>query len=230
MASKKPAKNSKKKSPPKPQFVQAFPTNFVLKDFDDTKLNERLRASIWRERALDPEGIYRSNKSGTWHSKDDLLDKLGDDGITLKRMFGQAMVEWGTLLGLDPENDISMKLQAWAMVYSDRGYAAAHTHPNCHVSAVYYVDSTLSEQEQELATGVSVRPGDIEFIDTRRGGEQQLPFMRMNPGFIVPYQSGRMAVFPSWLPHYVHPVVGPGERISIACNGTFLSSTPKENL
>jgi len=29
---------------------------------------------------------------------------------------------------------------------------------------------------------------------------------------------GRMVVFPSWMKHMVHPFIGSGTRISIACN------------
>lgn len=205
------------------QLHTVFPTNVLVRDWADTeKLNEELKLSIWRKRALDPKGLYRSNLSGTWHSDDHLLTTTGDAGVILRKMFAQAFIEWGGLHGLSKESPITLRQAAWAMIYSDRGYATVHTHPNCHVSGVYYVDDTTDEKEITMATGVSVRAGDLEFLDTRRGGEHQVKGMVLNPTAIFQFKKGRMLVFPSSLPHFVHPVVGSGERIAISCNGTFL--------
>lgn len=225
-----PAKKNKTAKTPPYNLHSLFPTNVLSRDWPDVEdVNESLKAQIWRLRALDPDGIYRSNMSGTWHSKDKILEELGDAGKTLKDMFGRAFVEWGGLHGLKKEESVRVRLSAWAMVYSDRGYATVHTHPNCHASGVYYVDDTTAGQEQVMATGVPVRAGDIEFVDTRRGGEQQVSHMRLNPPAVFSFNPGRMLVFPSALPHFVHPVIGPGERIAIACNATFLPpATNKE--
>jgi uncharacterized protein (TIGR02466 family) len=228
VASKKPApKKSKKQAAKQPPFGlhTVFPTNVLLRDWVDREaMNKDLKEQIWRQRALDPEGIYRSNKAGTWHSNDAILETTGPSGAMLKMMFGEAFKTWGETMGLKVEEGegVKLRLQGWAMIYSDRGYAAVHTHPNCHVSGVYYVDNTSQEQEQIMATGVPVLAGDIEFVDTRRGGGHQLSQIRLNPSAIFGYKTGRMVTFPSDLPHYVHPIVGPGERIAVACNGTFL--------
>jgi uncharacterized protein (TIGR02466 family) len=227
-AAKKPSKKNNKKKPGTFSLSYGFPTILISRDWEDVDdLNDRIREAIWRERALNPEGLYRSNQAGTWHSNDKLFDTLGDDGKTLKDMFGQAFIRWGEQHGLDTSGEVNIRMAAWAMVYSDRGYAAAHTHPNCDVSGVYYVDDQTADRELIMATGVPVRAGDIEFIDTRTGGQRQSDLLRLNPTMIVPFKRGRMLVFPSSLPHYVHPVVGPGERISISCNCTFLSTKEK---
>jgi uncharacterized protein (TIGR02466 family) len=205
-----------------------FPTTVLTKDWDVKKTNEALKEQLWRERAHDPEGLYRSNLAGTWHSKDNVLQRLGTAGKTLHDMFGQGFTSYAyNVWNCDPSMQVSVRMSAWAMIYEDRGYAAVHTHPNCHTSGVYYVDNTADDKELIMATGVKLRAGDIEFLDTRRGGEFQIAGMNRNPSAVFGYKTGRMVLFPSWLPHYVHPIVGPGERIAIACNATY-TLTPKE--
>ena len=220
---------TKQKKAPEPDYIMnhAFPTVLIKRDWKrKDKLNDALREGIWRERALDPDGLYRSNVSGTWHSNDALFTSLGVPGAELKEMFGNAFVKWGQQHGLKAENGINLRMAAWAMLYSDRGYATVHTHPNCDVSGVYYVDDTTANQEQIMATGAPVRSGDIEFIDTRTGGQRQSTLLHLNTAMVIPFKRGRMLIFPSALPHFVHPIVGAGERISISCNCTFL---PKGN-
>lgn len=213
---------------PEYTMTHPFPTVMINRDWKGVnKLNDSLREGVWRERALNPAGLYRSNLSGTWHSNDKLFDSLGEPGAKLKDMFGKAFVAWGQQHGLNATDGVNLRMSAWAMVYSDRGYATVHTHPNCDVSGVYYVDDTTANQEQMMATGVPVRSGDIEFVDTRTGGQRQSAVVRLNPAMIIPFKRGRMLIFPSSLPHFVHPIVGSGERISIACNCTFLSTGSK---
>jgi len=211
-----------KKAAPKWGMQSVFPTEVMVRDWDNAP-NEALKSGIWRDRAQDPAGLYRSNQAGTWHSSDSIMNRLGDSGDWLRRAFGEGFMTYArAALGHDPDKyELTVRMSAWAMVYSDRGYAAVHTHPNCHMSGVYYVDDNTDDESITMATGVRVRPGDIEFLDTRRGGEFQLTGLRMNPSSVFPYKTGRMLIFPSSLPHYVHPVRGDGERISVACNATF---------
>ncbi len=212
-----------------PEFKLSTPfaLRVVSRDWEGMdKLNADLKQEIWRKRALDPDGLYRSNMSGTWHSDDAILTTTGKAGEHLKQMFAAGFSEWGRLHGLEADSGVTIGMAAWAMVYSDRGYAAVHTHPNCHVSGCYYVDDTTEPKEQTLATGVPVRSGDFEFTPPFVR-EYQLPFMKMNESMIIPFKTGRMLIFPSQLGHYVHPINGPGERISVACNATFFP--PKES-
>ena len=66
--------------------VTAFPTKIITRDWDVPELNRELKLAIWRARALDPVGLYRSNTAGTWHSKVDILATTGDVGLELHRM------------------------------------------------------------------------------------------------------------------------------------------------
>jgi uncharacterized protein (TIGR02466 family) len=228
----KKAKATKKKKEPSvspTEHLMLFPTFCSVRDWegDIAKLNEDLRLHIWKQRALNPEGVYRSNSAGTWHSDDFLFRWTGKAGEALHAMFGKHFVNHAEQFAPVKGGKYKLSMRAWAMVYTDRGYATVHNHPNCHLAGVYYVRNPV-EDPLTMATGVKVRPGAIEFMDTRGAGMHQVVGLNLAPAARIAPQEGRMLAFPSWLPHFVHPVVGDKERISIACNCTIESYTPPE--
>ncbi len=223
---------AKKKAPPAEQEPSPinksvmFPTFFLVKQWDNSeKLNDALRLEIYRERIRNPAGIYRSNASGTHHTDTKLLQWAGDPAQQLADMwtvmFRALADQWGGQTG----GSYEFSMSAWAMIYADRGYATAHTHPNCHMSGVYYVDSKDGENPKTMATGDRVWPGELEFVDTRGCFQLQVPGLVLQPAQRIKPTPGLMVVFPSWVPHFVHPVVGDEERISIACNASIRKYT-----
>lgn len=211
----------------KADVLQIFPTELQQIDWPNEGLNQDLKNELWKKRALDPEGVYRSNAAGTWHSKDDILSTMGSAGEELGQMFHQACLKYAGNYVTKSGGELKIVLTAWAMMYSDRGYATVHTHPNCHFACVYYVDVGDPEEELVMATGVPITPGDIEFIDTRGGPSAiQVPGLVLQPAARVTPKNGRMLTFPCWLPHFIHPVSGDHTRIAIACNARILKYTP----
>jgi uncharacterized protein (TIGR02466 family) len=208
----------------------AFPTNVGVIDWevtpDGTPIDEfvqDMEVQLYRMRAKDPDGIYRSNLAGTWHSKDTVLRET-KRGPELERMFHTVFQEMSKLNHAQP-GEYGWQLQAWCMMYSDRGYATPHTHPNCHFSGVFYVNAGAETEELTMATGVRVWPGMFEAIDPRTVN-MSAPGLNLQPGFRLPPKTGRMICFPSWLPHMVHPVIGDDMRIAVACNGAVKKFTP----
>jgi uncharacterized protein (TIGR02466 family) len=209
------------------QVSTIFPTQLVVKEYaTPVKLNEALMAYIGAMRVVDPAGIYRSNVAGTWHSKDTVLTDCGPAGRQLAKMFNDNFAQLAVAHGGGPDAQYAFKMQAWAMAYTDGGYATVHTHPNCHFAGVYYVSGTDEEADLTMATGVKAAPGTLEFVD-QRGINAAIPGLVMQPGARLRPKVGSMVVFPSWLPHFVHPVKGEGTRVSIACNATLVD-TKKE--
>jgi hypothetical protein len=59
----------------------------------------------------------------------------------------------------------------------------------------------------------------LELLDPRESANYiQVPNTVLDARMFIENQPGRMVVFPSWTKHMVHPFVGEGVRISIACN------------
>lgn len=211
-------------------IMEAFPTYVGLKDWNGIRdvedINARLRRAIYRKQGSDPEGIYRSNTAGTWHSDTNLMKWIGVP--ELGEMFHNVFASYTTTLGVSKEAEIGFRFQAWAMVYNDRGYATVHTHPNAHFSAVYYLDNEVNEPIT-MATGAKAHPGDIEFVDGRPAAGYQFPGVNFLPAFRLRPRAGEMIVFPSWLPHFVHPMRGTKDRICIACNANIVKlNDPKK--
>lgn len=206
-----------------------FPTFVVKRQWEEAaELNALLKEHIALDRKEDPEGIYRSNSAGCWHSKDSCLQRYGKAGAKLNDMFGQAFHMMAKAHGMPKDAEVVFNLNAWTMVYGDRHYAAVHLHPNCHFSGVYYVDAGPKPKELPQATGVTRKSGDLEFVDTRSTGGHQVQGLRLLPDAKYSAKTGLMLTFPQWLPHYVHPVHGRGERIAIACNAKVTKLAPKQ--
>lgn len=213
----------------KTKFANAFPTYLAIREWEGVEeLNTALELELYKQRAQDPTGIYRSNVAGTWHSADNVTGLIGKAGEQLNQMFFEVFSDLAGAHATS-KGQVKLRLQTWAMMYQDRGYATVHTHPNCHFSGVYYIRSGPKAPDKVMATGVSVQPGSLEFIDVRGGPNAiQVKGMVLQPSLRVPPKEGLMIVFPCWLPHFVHPVEGPGERIAVACNATILEYKAKE--
>ena len=207
------------------QHLDIFRTMVQQVDFPFEEFRLKLRSEVLDMRTKDPEGIYRSNQAGTWHSSDQLLQEL-PSGKELSDMFFDCFNKYAGTHATQ-SGEIHLKLSAWAMVYSNGGYATVHTHPNCQFSSVFYVDT--GEQSNEVtAVGTEIQAGDIEFVDTRGCGAFKVPGLNLQPAARITPVNGRLITFPSWLPHFVHPVRGDSERIAIACNARILKYIPKE--
>ena len=235
MASNKPAVIKKSNNAPPVTVQPIFPTYFASHIWETTpsglpiaEFNDKLRLALYKMRADNPHGIYRSNLAGTYHSTDTVLKDCKAIGEELGQMFHAVMSALAAQHGANPLSEYQWSLVAWCMMYRDRGYSTPHTHPNCHFSGVYYVDAGAAEEaDLTMATGVKIKPGCFEALDTR-GINIQAPGLSLQPGFRINPKVGQMVAFPSWLPHFVHPVVGSEERICIACNGSVLKETKKE--
>lgn len=182
-------------------------------------LNTALELALYQERAADNEGIYRSNTAGTWHSKTDLFQRHKDGPFTmLRQMFAEGFEQMARTHGKRQGYRLGWDLRAWGMMYSDRGYATPHNHPNCHFAGVYYVRDA-DQEHKVMATGDKVRPGTLEFNPPIQH-DVWAEWANLAPSGRVTPEEGKMVIFPSWLFHMVHPVEGDDTRIAIACNAT----------
>lgn len=101
----------------------------------------------------------------------------------------------------------------WGNINPQGALNSYHIHPNNILSAVYYVYADEND-------------GVIDVHDPRPGSQMILP--RSKPGSVhlsnrasVPVKTGRLIMFPSYLPHSVPPNPHEKERVSIAINFTL---------
>ena len=216
----KPAAKTKQ-SAPQPERKEfhlnnLFPTPILTRIWPGHEaVNMGLLRLIHEEMARN-EGMKRSNVNG-WHSDQDLLNWQAPEIDTLREWMVDGIR--GMIKATAPHATIEgeMSLTAWANLHKRGGFNKVHTHPTHAWSGVYYVELGKDDPDMEQS-------GILELLDPRTGTNMVrlpgTPFVGSQP---VTPEAGLMVIFPSWLPHYVTPYFGPGERVSIAfnCNLAF---------
>ena len=109
---------------------------YKLKNFKD--LNEELSKYIYELKNEDKEGLKKSNKGG-WHSKN---FNLGFND-TVQNKFAleiqKYIVNVFQNLGWKTKNVPIRIKEMWAIINKSENFNVIHTHPNCYLSAAYYV-------------------------------------------------------------------------------------------
>jgi uncharacterized protein (TIGR02466 family) len=116
---------------------------------------------------------------------------------------------------------INIATDAWFHITRRNGFFGVHNHPMASWSGVYCV------APGEHDTG-QVDSGKLSFVHPNISGGMyvdagsahlQLPYAMANMGYAL--APGQLVLFPSWIPHYVMPFYGEGERITVAFNCAF---------
>ena len=149
--------------------------------------------------------------------------------------------EIAKFMGVLKERDKSPRIACyWGNINKEKEFNPPHVHPASDLSGVYYVKipvSTETTEDQETAAG------KICFHDTRLEKCISTPFYEENLGYLDlanysfpkgtshnPWldnvakfkpEEGMMAIFPSWLLHYVEPNLCKEDRVAIAFNISF---------
>ncbi len=201
------------------QIVPLFATPMLRTSCPEwQQVNPRLRELILEHEAGDP-GQHQSNVGG-WHSKPDLMNWPAPEIQTLKSWMIQATkIMTKATSGAKGEISGKLELHAWANVSRRGAYNKIHSHPGHGWSGTYYVD--LGQPDSGAPDS-----GLIEFIDPRVGADMvPLPGDPFGRKQRIAPEPGMMIMFPAWLPHYVNPFQGDGERISIAFNVNILKAS-----
>jgi hypothetical protein len=80
---------------------------------------------------------------------------------------------------------------------------------------VYYADAGDADEAAHPASGL------LALVDPRQGGRPMPGLEVVGTTYTVLPRTGRLAVFPGWLLHYVHTYLGQRPRVSISCNVIF---------
>ncbi len=116
---------------------------------------------------------------------------------------------------------ISIATDAWFHITRRNGFFGVHNHPMASWSGVYCVDPGQHDANQpESGKLCFVNPnitGNM-YVDAGSAALQP-PFNMGNMGYSL--SAGQLVLFPSWIPHYVMPFYGEGERITVAFNCAF---------
>jgi hypothetical protein len=183
------------------------------------EINRDLTARLVAESVSVPS-VHRSNVGG-WHSQN-LAGRPEARFRTLLQCIVARVRE--TVEGLAQERGqalpaMRMGVHAWAMVMRNGDYTIPHDHSEVHWATVYYVDAGDADEGAHSASGL------LALVDPRHGG-RQTPGLDLGTTFTLLPRTGRLAVFPGWLLHYVHTYRGQRPRVSIRPAAAGLSGQP----
>ena len=196
------------------EVTEAFPTLIGRVRVPDAEsMNLELQQLILTEERSHPS-LGRSNIGG-WHSRADLLLRSEPSIAALTTWLTWAVGRMIDASAGAQKFKGTLSLSAWATVCRSGAYHAPHSHPDSAWSGVYYVDAGTRNADRPFS-------GMLEFLDPRAGIEAVTapgdPYGE--PLRVVP-ETGLLAIFPSWLYHWVHPYEGQTPRIAVSFNATL---------
>mgnify|MGYP001259831130 CR=1 FL=1 len=169
--------------------------------------NEGLLKYIYSLRDKDPNGRKISNRGG-WQSN----NIEGDEIPSLRDAVFPCLSRCIKDYGYEPEGLAFRWLNSWANINTQDDTNQVHLHHGSFLSGVYYVSAPIGS-------------GDILFFgnfDRNYVAESVSKVKNYTAlsGGNIPYQptTGKLLVFPSYLPHAVESGTHEGHRVSIAFN------------
>tara|TARA_Y100000389_G_C17471282_1_gene531365 strand:+ start:7580 stop:8173 length:594 start_codon:yes stop_codon:yes gene_type:complete len=179
--------------------------------WEDTNIdNAPLMALCNTLREEDPEGRSISNNGG-WQSSNLILgqyDEFNQFLETVTELSFTCLDSYGYVAGA---YKLEM-LNGWFNVNQKGDSNQIHTHGGSFISGVYYVEAEQDQSELIFYKNFSedhiiTSAGDIENYTPISGATCRYP-----------PKSGRLILFPSYLPHGVLPSTSNKERVSMAFN------------
>ncbi|MDC0356793.1 TIGR02466 family protein [Candidatus Pelagibacter sp.] len=188
-----------------------FPTPvFECKINDYKKLNFELAKYINELRKKDNKGLKASNAGGGWHSpfflisETDVIKKFATKIYPFIYEIATEHYSWNCT----PDK---IKITGmWSVINKKNSYNVRHFHPNCNLSAAYYVKAKKN-------------CGKIKFFDPTDQKAMQSPFkkkLNILSSEVADFtpEEGDLLIFPSYLHHSVEQNLSEDERIVISFN------------
>ena len=188
----------------------AFPSvfheyNFNKKDFKKNKLID----FCYVEKEKNPIGLKRSNRGG-WHSRVININEDNPISSHLKNGLGKSVF---TALS----QKLSVHVEYWIMINSPNTYNCSHTHPNSHLSGVFWIQA-------------SEKSGDLKFINPSNFQayvelHSYVEAFKLDTNVYEAYKynpiEGKMVTFSSHVIHEVENNKSNKDRIAVSYNITL---------
>ena len=180
---------------------------FKLKDFKN--LNKELSEYIYKLRDEDGSGIVRSNKGG-WHSKNFEL-RIKD---SIQNRFAIILQKYILKVfqnnGWKTENKNIRIKEMWAIINKTGDFNVIHTHPNCYLSAAYYVKAPEKCGRFQIENPNIAKKNYYPEIKTKNELNLEVAGIEI--------EEGDLLIFPGYLPHKVRANESNEDRIVISFN------------
>ena len=193
-----------------PEIFKFFPEpifKYKLKDFKD--FNKELAKYIYKLQDEDSNGLNRSNKGG-WHSKNFELAIEGSIQKKFAITVQQYILNVFQNFGWKTENKHIRIKEMWAIINKKSNFNVLHTHPNCYLSAAYYVKAPENCGRFNVESPNIARRHSFPEINIRNELNTE--------GAGVDINEGDLLIFPAYLPHKVRANESGEDRIVISFN------------
>ena len=192
------------------EILKLFPESVFKYNFEKFEnFNPELSKYIYNLNQSDETGITRSNKGG-WHSKD--FDLRDGNSIQVKFALEIQKYILNTFreLGWKTENK-KIQIQAmWAIINKKDDFNVIHSHPNCLLSAAYYVKAPKDCGKFQIENPNSIKKHISPEIVNKNEHNVILAGIEINEGDLI--------IFPGYLPHKVAKNKSDEDRIVISFN------------
>ena len=177
------------------------------------ELNKELEKYIYNLKKENPEGMNLSNKGG-WHSP---YFKIGESEILkdfvkiIQRYLSEIItVDFGWVF----KNDKVIIEGMWSVINKKNSSNVRHVHPNCMLSAAYYVKAPKNCGKIKFWDPKDVKT--MRYPSIEKFTELSAESVKYEP------EDGMLFIFPAYLHHAVEENLSNEDRIVISFNVDIL--------
>ena len=196
---------------PSKKIHKLFPSPIFECQIDNYKeLNKDLEKFIYNLEKEDTKGVNASNAGGGWHSP---YWQIGTTPVAKKFVDSISPVLYEIITKdyawkCKPEQIIFEGM--WSIINRSNSYNLRHFHPNCHLSAAYYVKA-----KENCGKIKFYDPLDQRLIKAPRKSTQN--DLNVEAITFTP-QEGDLLIFPSYFHHSVEENLSGEDRVVISFN------------
>ena len=180
---------------------------YKLENFKN--LNKELSEFIYKLYDEDRNGLERSNKGG-WHSKNFELTVEGSIQKKFSIIIQKYILSVFQHCGWRTENQNIRIKEMWAIINKKDNFNVLHTHPNCYLSAAYYVKAPKKCGRFQVENPNIAKKHSYPEINIRNELNTE--------GAAIDIDEGDLLIFPAYLPHKVGKNESDEDRIVISFN------------
>ena len=172
-------------------------------------LNEELSQYIYKLREEDGEGLKKSNKGG-WHSKPFKLGIKDTIQNTFAKEIQKNIFDVFQKYGWKTQNVPITIQEMWAIINKNEDFNVLHSHPNCYLSAAYYVKAPKNCGKFEIECPNIAKANSFPTI--QKPNDLNIRVVSID------IDEGDLLFFPSYLPHKVALNKSGEDRVVISFN------------
>tara|TARA_B100000401_G_scaffold351567_1_gene249189 strand:+ start:126 stop:731 length:606 start_codon:yes stop_codon:yes gene_type:complete len=192
------------------QILKLFPEPIFKYKFDNSKeINTELSKYIYDLRDKDTDGVKRSNKGG-WHSQNFKLTEKNSIQLKFALKIQPYIIDVFQNFGWKIKNKNIRISEMWAIINKKDDFNVIHTHPNCYLSAAYYVKAGKDCGKFEVEHPNNAKKYSFPEIEKRNELNLEVASIEI--------EEGDLLLFPSYLPHKVSQNNSNDDRIVISFN------------